>query len=415
MTQVTTIAPVNISRQVTAIAPVNIAVIKYWGKRDDVLNLPSNASLSVTLSTDDLRARTTATFGQDTDQDTIVLNGASEQVSKRTQACFESLRALRRTIESKCNNEKLADKPLLIRTENNFPTAAGLASSAAGFAALVYAVAGLFELNCSAEELSAIARQGSGSACRSLMGGFVAWNMGTDVEPHTSCAEQIAEKRHWPEIRALICVVSGKKKDVPSTAGMQLTVKESSLFPTRAEHIVKERMHEMHDAIKQRNFAKFAEVTMRDSNQFHAVCLDTWPPIFYLNDTSRAIIRLVERLNSVKGTTIAAYTFDAGPNAVIYFEEQNERQIVDTLREFIGTEVDGWPKNIKGTESNSTLMKAADNDDIRTVIKGNISRVILTRVGDGPRYVDEHVKLEVPSKRMTLYSLFQKSKSMCNT
>jgi diphosphomevalonate decarboxylase len=155
-------------------APVNIAVIKYWGKRDPKLNLPTNSSLSVTLSQNDLRTHTTASCSSSYPaQDSLLLNGEDQDVSgARTQACFKELRALRTQLEEKDSAlPKLANLPLRIVSENNFPTAAGLASSAAGFAALVRAIANLYALPSSPTDLSRIARQGSGSACRSLSAG----------------------------------------------------------------------------------------------------------------------------------------------------------------------------------------------------------------------------------------------------
>lgn len=226
-------------------------------------------------------------------------------------------------------------------SENNFPTAAGLASSAAGFAALVRAIADLYQLPNTPTELSRIARQGSGSACRSLFGGYVAWEMGTRIDGSgmfhlkffcagklyellltlvDSLAVQVAPASHWPTMRALVLVASAEKKDVSSTSGMQTTVATSDLFQRRVEEVVPKRFIAMKEAILAKDFPTFAELTMRDSNSFHAVCLDTFPPIAYLNPTSFAAIRLVGDINKKAGKSIAAYTFDAGPNAVIYFE-----------------------------------------------------------------------------------------------
>ena len=127
---------------------------------------------------------------------------------------------------------------LHIVSENNFPTAAGLASSAAGFAALVSAIAKLYELPQDVSELSKIARKGSGSACRSLFGGFVAWEMGTLPDGQDSKAVEIAPLEHWPSLRAVILVVSDDKKDTPSTTGMQSTVATSDLFAHRIAEVV---------------------------------------------------------------------------------------------------------------------------------------------------------------------------------
>ncbi|RPB28545.1 Diphosphomevalonate decarboxylase, partial [Terfezia boudieri ATCC MYA-4762] len=266
-------------------APVNIAVIKYWGKRHTALNLPTNSSLSVTLSQADLRTLTTAYCSPTFTQNRLLLNGEPQDVSgPRQTACFSHLKRLRADLEATDPSlPKLSQYFVHVVSENNFPTAAGLASSAAGFAALVRAIADLYQLPQSEGELSKVARQGSGSACRSLFGGYVAWEMGTDDETgEDSYAVQVAPASHWSEMRAAILVVSDKKKGVSSTAGMQATVKTSTLFKERAQNVVPKRMELMKKAILERDFETFAELTMRDSNSFHAVCLDTTPPIFYL-------------------------------------------------------------------------------------------------------------------------------------
>ena len=276
---------------------------------------------------------------------------------------------------------KLSHWPLHIVSENNFPTAAGLASSAAGFAALVRAIADLYILPHDPSFLSRIARQGSGSACRSMFGGYVSWEMGVEEDGSDSLAQQVAPASYWPEMRAAILVVSAAKKGVSSTAGMQATVATSELFTQRAAHVVPLRTTKMKAAIREKDFSTFAEITMKDSNQFHAVCLDTLPPIFYLNDTSRGIIRLVEELNRVAGKSVAAYTFDAGPNAVIYYLEENKEWVMALLK----TCFEGVPglEDVQG--------KALGEDfDIWLVksVLGGVSRVILTAVGEGPEKVE---------------------------
>jgi len=273
---------------------------------------------------------------------------------------------------------------LHIVSENNFPTAAGLASSAAGFAALVRAIADLYQLPQSPSELSRIARQGSGSACRSMFGGYVAWVMGSNEDGSDSVAEQIADEAHWPQMRAAILVVSAAKKATSSTAGMQATVATSTLFQYRANVVVPDRMERMTKAIRERDFATFADLTMKDSNSFHAVCLDTSPPIFYMNDISTGIIRLVEELNIVAGKTVAAYTFDAGPNAVIYYVEENERWIMALLKTCF--------EGVSGLEKIQEASGVLDDEFNRKLVDpvlGGVSRVILTRVGGGPERVSD--------------------------
>lgn len=338
----------------------------------------------MTLSQADLRTHTTAACSSLFTTDTLTLNGEAQDVSgARQQACFRELRTLRSALEaSNAALPKLSALPLTIVSENNFPTAAGLASSAAGFAALVRAIADLYQLPQNPTELSRIARQGSGSACRSLFGGYVSWEQGELADGSDSLALEVAPASHWPEMKAAILVVSAAKKGVSSTSGMQATVKTSALFPHRAKVVVPQRMVQMKQAIQERDFETFADLTMRDSNQFHAVCLDTSPPIFYLNDVSRAAIRVVDEINRLAEKRVAAYTFDAGPNAVIYYEEKNEDLVLGSLSGGLAA-VDGWNAGIaaKGVEG-------LDQDLLEPLREG-ITRVILTRVGEGPISVKE--------------------------
>ncbi|ONH77322.1 Transcriptional repressor TUP1 [Pichia kudriavzevii] len=372
----------------TATGPVNIATLKYWGKRDKDLNLPTNNSISVTLDQADLRTLTTASCSSDFKNDQLWINNVTYSLdTPRSKQVLADLRSLRKELEA--NDDalpKIAEFPLHIASENNFPTAAGLASSAAGFAAMISAIALLYKLPTDPSELSKIARKGSGSACRSLFGGYVAWEMGKLDNGEDSKAVQIAEKKHWPDMKAAILVVSDMKKDVPSTSGMQLTVQTSDLFQHRIEEVVPQRYEEMRNAILNKDFPKFAELTMKDSNSFHAVCLDSYPPIFYLNDTSKNIIKLINLLNQSAGETIAAYTFDAGPNAVIYYEQKNEKFVLGMLHHFF-SHLEGWakyePQN--GVINDSFPLSALD----REVYSRGVSRIILTQVGEGPTQTND--------------------------
>lgn len=362
---------------------ISIALLRYWGKRDTKLNLPTNSSLSVTLSQDDLRTHTTAAcsllFGP---EDSLLLNGVPESVTgARTQACLRELRELRARLEASDSSlPKISTLPLRIVSENNFPTAAGLASSAAGFAALIRAIADLYKLSNSPTELSRIARQGSGSACRSLFGGYVAWEMGSKVDGSDSQAVEVTPASHWPEMRALILVASSEKKGISSTSGMQTTVATSDLFKRRAEVVVPKHMELMKKAAQARDFETFGKVTMMESNSFHATCLDTFPPILYLNDTSRAAMQTVQNINDKAGKIIAAYTNDAGPNTVVYYEEKNTDAVLGVFKSFLaGTE--GWE-----TAKTGIKLQETSHVDPRTgaVLTNGVSQVILTGVGSGP-------------------------------
>ncbi|WFD44863.1 diphosphomevalonate decarboxylase [Malassezia psittaci] len=399
--------------QATCTAPVNIAVIKYWGKRDTRLILPTNDSLSVTLDQDHLRTVTTARCDpQFTEPARLWLNGVEEQVNAggRLDACLKELRRLRADREAKDSSlPKMSEWGLRLCSENNFPTAAGLASSASGFAALAVTVATLYELRdkLSDSDLSMIARRGSGSACRSVFGGYVAWESGEKTDGSDSLAVSVADRQHWPDLDVLVCVVNDAKKGTSSTSGMQRTVETSPLLQHRIKHVVPKRMNEMRQAISQRDFAAFTALTTADSNDFHACCLDTAPPIFYMNDTSRAIVQLVEELNRARAQNgqdpIAAYTFDAGPNAVLYMRKgQDSATVLRVIRHYFPGAFFDDPQHVLGTDKDQlpdkeplpNLPTSFQADVIPVHASGSVRRLIHTRVGDGPRVLEHGIGQE---------------------
>ena len=190
-------------------------------------------------------------------------------------------------------------------------------------------------------------------------------------------------------MRAVILVVSAAKKGVSSTTGMQTTVATSSLFAARASETVPRRMQDMQKAIKEKDFETFGKVTMMDSNSFHATCLDTYPPIFYLNDVSRAAIKVVESINAAAGKIIAAYTFDAGPNAVVYYLEENEKEVAGLFKAILGDK-DGWQGDRGSKIEASGASKVTEDAGVAVdLLKDGVSRIILTGVGEGPLKTEE--------------------------
>ncbi|XP_045845209.1 LOW QUALITY PROTEIN: diphosphomevalonate decarboxylase [Meles meles] len=383
---------------VTCTAPVNIAVIKYWGKRDEDLVLPINSSLSVTLHQDQLKTTTTAAISKDFTEDRIWLNGREEDVGQpRLQACLREIRRLAREQRSAGDEDPVAlglSYKVHIASVNSFPTAAGLASSAAGYACLAYTLARVYGVE---SDLSEVARRGSGSACRSLYGGFVEWQMGERADGKDSVARQVAPESHWPELRVLILVVSAEKKPTGSTVGMQTSVETSPLLRFRAESVVPARMAEMTRCVQERDFPGFAQLTMKDSNQFHATCLDTFPPISYLSDTSRRIMHLVHRFNAHHGQTKVAYTFDAGPNAVVF-------ALHDTVPEFVAAVRHCFPPESNGDEflKGLPVLPVPLSDELKTALDvdptpGGVKYIIATQVGPGPQILeDPHAHLLGP-------------------
>ncbi|KAF7365211.1 Diphosphomevalonate decarboxylase [Mycena venus] len=343
----------------TTSAPVNIACIKYWGKRDTKLILPTNSSLSVTLDQDHLRSTTTSRADPSFEKDRLWLNGIEEDIKPagRMATCISEMKRLRKELveDVDASAPPLSTFSVHIASYNNFPTAAGLASSASGFAALTASLAALYALPW--------------SACRSLLGGFVAWNAGEQPSGLDSHAVQVAPESHWPDIHALICV-------------------------HRIKHSVPQRMADISAAILARDFDKFAEITMADSNQFHAVCLDTAPPIFYMNDVSRAIIAVVEEYNRVAllpengGKRRAAYTYDAGPNAVIYAPAAHMKEIISMIVHYFPQQ-DAFkdPFSLFGTSGvgKGAIVSGFNENVAKTWEAGAVKGLIHTRVGGGPR------------------------------
>ncbi|CAB0012802.1 unnamed protein product [Nesidiocoris tenuis] len=350
---------------VTCIAPVNIAVIKYWGKRNEELILPLNDSISATLSTEQMHAKTTVMVSSNFTKDKLWLNGK------------------KRAAEAAGQQSEFVKYRVHVCSENNFPTAAGLASSAAGYACLVYSLAKAYGVE---GDLTSIARQGSGSACRSLDGGFVRWRMGSKADGKDSIAEQLFDEDHWPEMRVLILVVNDARKKVSSTSGMQLSVETSDLLKHRVENVVPQRTKDMIEALKQKDFHKFAELTIKDSNSFHACALDTYPPAVYMNDTSHAIADFVHRYNKSKGVNKVAYTFDAGPNACLFLLEADVPEVLGSLELVFPPHpkeksfVRGLPVRRLPAMQDAELFQGPHES-------GRIKYVIHTKVGSGPRLV----------------------------
>ncbi|KAJ0174781.1 hypothetical protein K1T71_009889 [Dendrolimus kikuchii] len=371
------------SKIVTMIAPVNIAVIKYWGKRDEELILPLNDSVSATLDTNVMCAKTSVCARPEFFENEIWLNGKKESfTNQRLENCLHEIQA--RAADEKSVSVEFLSWKVHVCSVNNFPTAAGLASSAAGYACLVSALAKLYKVK---SDVSSIARLGSGSACRSVYGGFVRWHAGVNHDGSDSVASQIADASHWPEMRALILVVGETKKKISSTSGMRISVQTSELLKHRIEYCVPLRTEEIIKTIREKNFAKFAEITMKDSNQFHAICLDSYPPIVYMTDVSHYIIELVHKYNKTCGEIKVAYTFDAGPNACLYLLDKEVPKVVSLLKyafptsnsEFI-TGLSVQAEELTGDELTS-LCEPQDTDLIKYIIH--------TKVGEGPTEIVE--------------------------
>ncbi|GFZ30751.1 diphosphomevalonate decarboxylase [Clostridium zeae] len=300
----------------TAIANTNIALIKYWGKRDETLFLPMNSSLSITL--DSFFTVTTVEFCKNFDKDVFFLNEL-QATDKESNKVFIFLNKVR----------DLAGTNLHARicSENRVPTAAGFASSASGFAALAAAATRALELQLSEKELSMLARQGSGSACRSVYGGFVEWQKGIQIDGKDSFAKQILSEKSW-DISILSVLLVAEPKKVSSTEGMKRTVKTSPFYSGWLSTVEKD-LEEAKEAISSRDFEKLGIIVEANAMKMHATMLGANPPILYWQKGSIDVIHHIHKLRS-EGI-YAYFTIDAGPNVKVLCLPKDEKIVYESL------------------------------------------------------------------------------------
>lgn len=280
----------------TAKAFSNIAFIKYWGNVDDNLRIPANPSLSMNL--DGLYTETTVHWSTDAAAHQLILNGKEADGA-----------SLKRVADYLDSVKSLYDIAGCARVEstNNFPIGVGIASSASAFAALALSASASAGLDLSESELSALARLGSGSASRSIPGGFVEWLPG---DSHASSfANSVASPGHW-DLVDLIAIVDVKHKAVGSTQGHKLAP-TSDLQQARVSG-ASQRLETCKQALLSKDFEIFAEVVELDSDTMHAVMMTSTPPLMYWQPTSVAIMQAVRRWRN-EGLAVC-YTMDAGPN-----------------------------------------------------------------------------------------------------
>jgi len=305
----------------TAVANANIALVKYWGKRDKKLILPQNSNISMTC--DGMTTTTTVEFSDKYKEHSVVIN--DEEFQKDEKDIHGHIDRISRLAGIK-------DKARVV-SESNFPVAAGLASSASGFAALTVAAAAAAGLKLSPKDLSILTRQGSGSACRSIFGGFVEWHRGKMPDGLDSYAESIVDKNYWPEFRMIATIVQKGKKPVTSRAGMAQTV-ETCPYYEGWLGTVTDDLKMIKEGIKERDFKKVAQAAEHNCLKMHALMMTTKPAIIYWIPATIEIIQnvLAWREEGVK----CYFTIDAGPNVKILCLEKDEKEINKRLLKLEG-------------------------------------------------------------------------------
>lgn len=308
------------AKSATAISCPNIAFIKYWGNKDDNLRIPSNGSISMNL--DGLFSQTSVSFDKTLEHDDLSLNGdaAGESARKRASEMMDRVRQLSGlTTRAK------------IESYNNFPTGTGIASSASGFSALALAASRAAGLELSEKELSRLARRASGSACRSIPGGFVEWLPGKSDED--SYAVTIAPQNFW-ELRDCIAVISRSPKETSSELGHSLA--GSSPLQTARLIGAGKRLDDCRNAIMSRDFEALAEVVELDSNLMHAVMMTSTPPLMYWMPATIEVMTSVQSWRR-EGLPVC-YTIDAGPNVHVICLANAAREIIARLELTEGVE-----------------------------------------------------------------------------
>ena len=305
------------NRSATARSHPNIALIKYWGKRDIALNLPAVPSLSLTLS----KFHTTTTVKWNTKEDQFKLNGIIHGGSA-AQKVFQFMNLIVRD-----------RPPCHVISNNNFPTAAGLASSASAFSALAMAGCAAAKVSYSLESLSVLARRGSGSASRSLYDGWVEWQMGNREDGLDSHGIQIAPAQHW-DVRMVMAVVSEKQKPISSRAGMLDTQNTSPMYKAWC-NTAADDIRIAKEALMKRDLDALGQQMEHSTLKMFSTMFTTLPSIRYWKPKTIALVETVESLRQ-QGIP-CYYTMDAGPNVKVLCHAEHASKIALTLQTIVDT------------------------------------------------------------------------------
>lgn len=305
-------------RTATARAFPNIALVKYWGKRDEALILPVAGSLSLTL--DSFATTTTVTTDPSLDSDQFELNGASQNAG-----ALQRVRAFLDLVRLRAGSHAHAR----VKSVNEAPTGAGLASSAAGFAALATAASAVYGLETDTRSLSRLARRGSGSAARSILPRAAIWHAGHDD------ATSFAEPVEAPEMAMVIVTVDPGPKAVSSREAMRRTARTSPFFDAWRTS-TEDSLVDMVAACRAGDFARIGQITESHALHMHGLIASAEPPIRYLRPVSIAVF---DQVAALRAEGLDAYaTADAGPNVAVLVPPDQAQTVADRLAHVVGHE-----------------------------------------------------------------------------
>lgn len=310
------------NKSIGAIAHTNIALIKYWGKKDESLIIPYTSSLSLTL--DQFYTETHVTFDESLTADVVMID-EQEVNGQGWQRVHDFLSIIRNRAEMTTNAQ--------VVSTNHVPTAAGLASSASAFAALAAAGSKAAGLDLSHQDLSRLARRGSGSACRSIYGGFVEWRRGTD--DHSSYAVPVTADNGLSDVQVIALTVERHRKPISSRQAMRLSVTTSPYYPTWVK-IAQTDLAAIKSAISNDDFTKFGEISELNAMRMHALTLSANPDFMYFNNETLESMNMVKQLrhNGIE----CYYTIDAGPNVKVLCQRRHVNDVVETFTEMLGAD-----------------------------------------------------------------------------
>ena len=296
----------------TALAYSNIAFIKYWGKTDQELRLPTNNSISMNLS--NLKTITTVEFSPRFNADSVTIDGQ------------KNYREVNRVIVHLNRIRELKKSPLYARivSQNNFPASSGLSSSASGFAALTLAAVSALNLQFNQKQISALARLASGSACRSIPAGFVEWLKGSNHQ--NSYAFSLFPENHW-SLLDIVAIVSQEKKAV-ATSIAQKYASTSPFYQRRLKNLPL-KIKQLKIALTKKNFTRFAEIAEREAFELHAVIMTQSPSYLYLLPETISLIREVSRWQN-EGLPVY-FTLNTGHDAHLLCQEENKEKLMKKL------------------------------------------------------------------------------------
>src|SRR3989338_669870 len=323
--------------KITVQASPDVAFIKYWGKKNEIERIPENGSISMILS--GLHTTTTVEFSEKLSNDKIIINGkAADKETKRVTEHLDRIRNLARvTFKAR------------VVSENNFPESTGLSSSSSGFAALTIAATLALALDLSEPELSILARQASGSACRCVCGGIVEWIRGETSS--NSYAQTIFPADYW-DLRDIVVVINSEKKKISSTAG-HITARSSIFFETRQKNI-QDKIEKMKKIIAKKDFASFGELLENECLEFHSILFTSQPPLIMWQAETLALFKEVM---DMRNNGLPAYvTINTGHNVHIITLPKYQKDVMEKIKEL-----------------------------------NFVKKILLTKIGGKPVILDEHL------------------------